>query len=84
MSNLVYVDIVCNPQPDAYTGTRWQGWWWRAINGGNFKVLAVASEMYTNKQDCIDAITELFGSGSNVYLRQSEQGNQELRLASGG
>lgn len=67
--------------------TRWPGraqkWYWVALNGNNFHRLARSSENYTNQRDCIDAIWELFGGGTNVYFRHAEQGNQVLRMAAG-
>lgn len=81
--SLVYVDLqevkVVNWLSRPFR--RPQKWRWTAINGGNQRVLAVSSENYTNRQDCIDAIVQLFGDQSNVYLRQPEIGNIELRLA---
>lgn len=59
-----------------------QTWRWRALSGNNFRTMAASSESYTNRQDCLDAITQLFGADTNVYLRQHEQGNQPLRMAS--
>lgn len=79
---LIYVDLY---QDGAgllarVTG-RAQRWRWRALNGNNSRVLAVSSESYTNQNDCITAIEELFANQSNVYLRASQRGNQLLRLA---
>lgn len=81
---LVYVDIyqaMKTTAPDS-PGGRPQHWRWRATNGNNHRVLAVSSEAYTNESDCLDAIQELFSNGTDVYLRQTEQGDQQLRLAS--
>lgn len=80
---VVYVDLF-QSEDDKQRGPktpRPQLWRWRAFNAGNFKRLAVSSEAYTNRQDCIDAIEQLFGPGSNVYLREHEKGNQPLRMA---
>lgn len=60
---------------------RAQTWRWRALNAGNSRVLAVSSENYTNRDDCVAAVRQLFGSRSDVYLRQAETGNVMLRLA---
>ena len=82
---LVFVDLYQTERKPRAAGdtreVRPQLWRWRAINGSNFEVMAIASEAYTNKQDCLDAIAQLFGASTNVYLRQHEQGDQELRLA---
>jgi len=78
---LIYVDVYrCAP---GRRGSRGQRWRWRAINAGNGRKLAAAGEAFTNEQDCIDSVTQLFGTGSNVYLRQAEHGDQVLRLAAG-
>lgn len=80
---VVYVDLF-QSEDDKQRGpkaARPQLWRWRAFNAGNFERLAVSSEAYTNRQDCIDAIEQLFGVGSNVYLREHEKGNQPLRMA---
>ncbi|AXN43431.1 hypothetical protein MM1218R_01483 [Mycobacterium marinum] len=58
-----------------------QRWRWRAINGGNHRVLAVSSEAYTNEADCRAAIRQLFGTGTEVYLRRDGHDNQLLRYA---
>jgi uncharacterized protein YegP (UPF0339 family) len=82
-SALVYVDIfqgTINPLA-RLTGRRQQRWRWRALNGDNYRVLAASSEAYVNREDCVSAIRQLFGSQSNVYLRAAEQGNLLLRLA---
>lgn len=75
---VLFVDLKCSK-------TRWPGrpqrWYWVALNGNNFRRLARSSENYTNRQDCLDAVEQLFGSGTNVYLRQHEQGNVALRMA---
>lgn len=76
---LVFVDLY-QSRPRKLLG-RAQTWRWRALNGNNRRVLAASSEAYTNQADALAAITELFGTASNVYLRQTEQGDQLLRLA---
>lgn len=79
----VYVDLVQAPQnPLAKLSGRPQRWRWTALNGGNGRILAVSSEAYTNRNDCLAAIDQLFGTFSDVYLRSSQEGNQLLRLAS--
>lgn len=80
MSTLVYIDLYQKRSLTRLLG-RPQPWRWRALNGDNFRVLAVSSEAYTNRADALAAIEELFGTSSNVYRRESEQGNTELRLA---
>lgn len=79
---LIYVDLTQAPKnPLARLAGRPQRWRWTARNGLNGRVLAVSSENYTNSADCRAAITQLFGTGSNVYLRSSGTGNTCLRLA---
>lgn len=80
-THLVYIDLYQTASNVGASG-RPQTWRWRAINAGNQFVLAESSEAYTNEDDCLSAITQLFGRASNVYLRQVEQGNRVLRLAS--
>lgn len=41
----------------------------------------VGTERYLHRADAIHAAELAFGSGSNVYLRESEHGNVLLRLA---
>jgi hypothetical protein len=77
--NLIYVDV-------KQSRRRWplkrpQRFYWVALNGNNMRRLARSSETYTNRQDALDAVTELFGTESNVYKREAEMGNQLLRLA---
>lgn len=84
MSNqiLIYVDLFQGTQnPLARIAGRPQRWRWRAVNGFNHRTLAVSSEAYSNKSDAVSAITQLFGTDSNIYLRSSGTGNQLLRLA---
>lgn len=78
---VVYVDLIYSDNPEPHRMRTWQPWRWRALNAGNHEVLAVSSEAYTNESDCRAAITQLFGSDTNVYLRASEQGNAVLRMA---
>lgn len=79
---LIYVDLFQSaPNPLARIAGRPQRWRWRAINGNNSRVLAASSEAYTNRGDALAAITQLFGSNSNVYLRSGNAGNQTLRSA---
>lgn len=77
---LVYVDLKQAPKRLTFKG-RQQRWYWVALSGDNFRVLARSSERYTNRNDAVKAIHLLFGDHVNVYLRQSEQGNQVLRMA---
>lgn len=82
--SLVFVELYQtrgNKVTASSPGFRPQNWRWRAINGDNQKRMATSGEAYTNKQDCLDAIAQLFGSETNVYLRESEHGNVALRLA---
>lgn len=77
--NLIYVDL--QKATSRWPLKRPQRWSWVARNGNNMRILARSSESYTNRQDCLDAITQLFGNESNVYKRETEMGNQLLRLA---
>lgn len=81
MSALIYVDL--KRSRTIFPG-RPQRWYWVALNGNNFQPLARSSENYTNRQDCLDTVGQLFGAESNVYLRETEKGNQMLRLAAQG
>jgi hypothetical protein len=80
MSTLIFVDI--KRSRTRFPG-RPQRWFWVALNGNNFRRLARSSENYTNRQDCLDALKQLFGSDANVYKREAEVGNVCLRLAQG-
>lgn len=79
---LVYVDLFqAAANPLARLAGRPQRWRWRAINGNNQRVLAVSSEAYTNEVDALNAIDELFGSRSDVWLRQQGESNLLLRMS---
>ncbi|MFV8049759.1 hypothetical protein [Mycobacterium sp. 48b] len=60
-----------------------QAWRWLAKSGDNHEVLAVSSERYFNRGDCLHAVELLFGNGSHVYRREAEHGNVLLRYADG-
>lgn len=78
----IYIDLFQAPKNLlAAVTARPQRWRFRAINGNNSRVLAISSEAYTNRADALAAINQLFGAGSNVYLRSGSGGNQLLRLA---
>lgn len=47
--------------------TRWQPWRWRA-QAANGRVLAVSSESYTNRADCLAAVALVFGDQTDVEL----------------
>lgn len=79
IESLILVDLYQTPVLKRLLG-RPQRWRWRALNGNNFRVLAISSEAYTNESDCRDAIYALFGNRSDVYLRQAGIGNRPLRL----
>jgi uncharacterized protein YegP (UPF0339 family) len=76
---LIVIELVKTAALNRLLG-RPQRWRWTARNGDNHRVLAVSSENYTNRQDCIDAITQLFGTNTNAWLHEPEHGNQLLRL----
>jgi uncharacterized protein YegP (UPF0339 family) len=73
MNDLIWVDI--------YQGKRLlrQSWRWRVVNAGNGRVMGHGGEAYTNKADCITAVTQLFGDSATVWLREPEQQNVLLR-----
>lgn len=80
--NLVYIDLYQKAQnPIARVAGRPQTWRWRAINGGNNRVLGNSADAYTNRADALAAIDQLFGTFTDVYLRSGNEGNQMLRLA---
>jgi uncharacterized protein YegP (UPF0339 family) len=77
---VVYVDVY-ETRPPRYRGkARRQPWRWNARNANNNEIMA-SGEAYTNEADALAAVEQLFGSGTNVYLRQHERGNQVLRMA---
>lgn len=78
---VIYIDVY-QTKPRARNAGRPQTWRWRALSEGNRKKLASSGEAYINLADCLHAIELLFGNGSNVYLRQHEQGNRALRMSS--
>lgn len=84
MAPLIFVDLVHTPEPVIHTGGRWQPWRIVIRSGDNFAPLFKSTESYTNQDDAKHAIDLAFGPGSNVYLRQSEQGDQVIRWASSG
>lgn len=72
--NLIYVDVEYNDAAEQP---------WRSVvkSGDNEEVLFVSSESYHNRADALHAIDLAFGTQANVYRRESEHGNFELRLA---
>lgn len=76
---LVWIDLYQTKPNRVFR--RPQTWRWRALNAGNGRVLGNSADAYTNKADAVSAIQQLFGTSSNIYLRQTEQGNQVLRMA---
>jgi uncharacterized protein YegP (UPF0339 family) len=79
-ANLVYVDLKHTPKPPEFDG-RWQPYRLIVKSGDNEEILFLSSEAYTNREDAISAAELAFGPQANVYLRESEHGNVELRLA---
>jgi uncharacterized protein YegP (UPF0339 family) len=65
-----------------YLDTQFQPWRVLIKSGDNHKPLFRSTERYFNREDAIHAIQLAFGSGSDVYLREAEHGDVELRLAS--
>ena len=76
---VIYVDLIRSTR--RWPRRRPQRWSWTAVSGGNGRTLARSSESYTNRADCIAAIYQLFGAGSDVYLRQEQIGDVALRTA---
>jgi uncharacterized protein YegP (UPF0339 family) len=76
---LVWVDLYQDTSILARITSRPQKWRWRARNGLNNRILA-SGESYTNRADALNAIHELFGPETDVYLRSSREGNVALRL----
>lgn len=64
-----------------YLDTKFQPWRVLIKSGDNEEPLFRSTERYFNKADAIHAIQLAFGPETDVYLRQHEQGNQVLRLA---
>lgn len=58
-----------------------QPWRILILSGDNHKELFRSTERYFNKADAEHAIDIAFANKSNVYLRQAETGDIELRLA---
>lgn len=63
---------------------RFQPWRLLIKSGLNQEPLFKSTESYFNKADAEHAARIAFASGSDVYLRQAEHGNELLRLASDG
>lgn len=61
--------------------SRFQPWRVAIKSGDNERMLFMSSEHYFNETDARHAIELAFGTGSDVYLRQAEHGDQTLRLA---
>jgi hypothetical protein len=62
---------------------RFQPWRVAIKSGDNGAELFRSSERYFEKRDAVHAIWLAFAPESNVYLREGEAGNVELRLAQG-
>jgi uncharacterized protein YegP (UPF0339 family) len=75
-----YVDVDDNRLAYRKYLDNFQAWHWMA-KSSNGEVLAVSSERYFNRADCVHAIDLLFGARSHVYRRESNQGNVLLRYA---
>lgn len=57
-------------------------WRWRAKNANNNKIIATSGEKYHNRQDCLDTITQVFGTNTDVYLTERGRDTMPvLRLA---
>lgn len=69
----VFVDIYQASKP-----WRQRKWRWKATNAGNHEIMA-SGQAYMREGDAIDAVQQLFGDISNVYLRREEKGNAVLR-----
>jgi uncharacterized protein YegP (UPF0339 family) len=53
---------------DVYKSKANGQWRWRALDAGNYRQLANSGESYHNKQDCLDAVAQLFGD-STIQVR---------------
>lgn len=51
------------------------------VSGDNHKPLFRSAESYFNRGDAVHAAQIAFGNQSNVYLREPEHGDVQLRLA---
>jgi len=80
-TSVLFIDIQETSSNTIFKRARKQPFYWVAKNSGNGRVMAISSERYTNRQDCVDAARLIFGSEVNVYLRQENQPNQLLRYA---
>jgi hypothetical protein len=78
----VYVDLLKSDNK-ATRSKRPQRYRWVARNGGNQKILARSSKSYNNAEDCLAAIEQLFGTGTDVTLRREGEDDVELRAAAG-
>lgn len=79
----VFVDLVFVPESAARKlipgRKRHQGWRWVAKNADNQRTLARSSERYTNREDCLAAVEQLFGPATTVFKREAEMGDVVLR-----
>ena len=69
---VLYVDIRESHAVNLLSRKRKQPWYWVLRNSNNNKVMAVSSERYTNRQDCVDAAKLVNGSSVTVYLRAGD------------
>jgi hypothetical protein len=58
-----------------------QPWRILVLSADNHEALFRSTERYFNEADARHAAEIAFGTNSNVYLRQAEHGNVQLRLA---
>jgi uncharacterized protein YegP (UPF0339 family) len=79
MTTIIVVDLYQTPPSRNPLRTRQQRWRWRARNTGNNHILAISSEPYTNKNDCLHAITQLFGTNTTIHLRDGDTPTHQLR-----
>ena len=66
---MIYVDLYQTPASKNPLRRRDQRWRWRARNAHNNQILA-SGEAYTNHGDALHAINQLFGTQTDIYLRE--------------
>ena len=70
MTDKVTVTIIHTPARKFWLrDRRWQPYHWIAYTDHGEKVLAV-SEFYSTKEECVAAIWKLFGTSTDVWLKE--------------
>jgi uncharacterized protein YegP (UPF0339 family) len=73
-----YVDI--KRSRTRFPRRRPQRWYFVLLAAGNHEPV-MTSEMFTNRDDCLDSARKANGDWVTVFLRQAEKGNELLRRA---